>query len=398
MQDPIDIFLNESTSAAERDALIRAMANDDQLREAVEAWARADDAMRRRWEDVLPERRLLVLWALERAGRAGELTHDEQQTLKERRSEIEAAREQFAAVDNIAVDVEACCSVFDRLWAERAESSVGKRREINAPDRSAIRSHASRRSHTSRSNARWLWRIPAAVAVVAFIVVSVLLLERDMFEGRDGFEVVSTGTDEVRIVSMEDGSSVRLMPNSRLSYVPVDHQSPVNRKARLEGRAYFDVASQQTGLLIETPTATATVLGTSFGIEALDAETKVALVDGRLAVAGNVDRRRAVTLEPGQLSRVPADGLPSAPESVNLAEYLEWTGMFIFRAEPISAVVESLTRHFNVRITVDEALEGERITGTFEQSDSLEAILDVVAAALDASIDRTDTGFRLRAR
>ena len=43
-------------------------------------------------------------------------------------------------------------------------------------------------------------------------------------------------------------------------------------------------------------------------------------------------------------------------------------------------------------------LEGERITGTFEQSDSLEAILDVVAAALDASIDRTDTGFRLRAR
>ena len=120
MQDPIDIFLNESTSAAERDALIRAMANDDQLREAVEAWARADDAMRRRWEDVLPERRLLVLWALERAGRAGELTPDEQQTLKERRSEIEAAREQFAAVDNIAVDVEACCSVFDRLWAERA--------------------------------------------------------------------------------------------------------------------------------------------------------------------------------------------------------------------------------------------------------------------------------------
>ena len=152
------------------------------------------------------------------------------------------------------------------------------------------------------------------------------------------------------------------------------------------------------GCDVETPTATATVLGTSFGIEALDAETKVALVDGRLAVAGNVDRRRAVTLEPGQLSRVPADGLPSAPEAVNLAEYLEWTGMFIFRAEPISAVVESLTRHFNVRITVDEALEGERITGTFEQSDSLEAILDVVAAALDASIDRTDTGFRLRAR
>src|SRR5690625_7236106 len=98
------------------------------------------------------------------------------------------------------------------------------------------------------------------------------------------------------------------MPKSRLSYVPVDHQSPVNRKARLEGRAYFDVASQQTGLLIETPTATATVLGTSFGIEALDAETKVALVDGRLAVAGNVDRRPAVTLEPGQPSRAPRHG------------------------------------------------------------------------------------------
>lgn len=392
MQDPIDIFLNEPTSATERKALIRAMANDDQLREVVEAWARADDAMRRRWEDALPDRRLLVLWAFERAGRAAELTPDEQQMLEARRSEIEAVREQFVAVDDIAVDVEACCSVFDRLWAERAESSVGKGRETQARDRSAIR------SRTSRRNVRWLWRIPAAVAVVAFIAVSVLVLERDMFEGRDGFEVVSTGVDEVRIVSMDDGSSVRLMPNSRLSYVPVDRQSPVNRKARLEGRAYFDVASQQTGLLIETPTATATVLGTSFGIEALDAETKVALVDGKLAVAGNIDRRRAVTLEPGQLSRVPADGLPSAPEAVNLAEYLEWTGMFIFRAEPISAVVESLTRHFNVSITVDDALAGERITGTFEQSDSLETILDVVAAALDASVDRTDTGFRLRAR
>lgn len=387
MQDPIDIFLDESATASDREALRRAMASDDGLREAVEAWVRSDEAVRSRWNEAMPDRRLLVLWAFERAGRVAELTEDERQLLDDGRAEVESARERFVTLDDIAVDVISCCAEFDRLWPSRTMNPVRK-----APDRSSLASRSSRRS------SRWIWRVPAAVAVVAFIAVSVLLLDREMLDRGDAFEIVSTASGEMRIVSMEDGTTVRLMPDSRLSYVPVDHQSPVNRRARLEGRAYFDVAPRQTGLLVETPTATATVLGTSFGVEAMENETRVALVDGSLALAANIDRGRAVVLEPGQLSRVPADGLPSEPEAVNLAEYLEWTGMFIFRSEAIATVAESLSRHFGVTISVDESLTGERITGTFEQTETLESIIEVVAAALDATVERSGTGFRLRAR
>ncbi len=354
------------------------VSEDDELRRRLRVLARAMELQQARWEALLPDLRVLLLLALQDAGREDLLTGDDRALLDSNAEEIGVLRREIAAVDDVVRSLQEDGRDFDEIWDRHFETS--RRDEDRPPVRKTSRSRSS----------RWLWRVPVAIALVGFAFLAVMLLQRDA-----GLESVATAAGETRIIEFADGSTIRLLENSRLDYVPDERQSVVNRKAVLHGRALFDVAPQRQGMIIETPGAMMTVIGTIFGVIGVEESTEVTLVDGRLALAGLRQKDAAVVLEPGQQSRVEGMARPSSPSEVDLDAALDWTGLFIFRAAPLKTIAERLSRHFDITIDVDPSLADERLTGTFEQDEPALSILMTLAAAIDARVDESPSRLRI---
>ena len=120
------------------------------------------------------------------------------------------------------------------------------------------------------------------------------------------------------------------MGGSSLTYADPAKASTFNRRVTLTGNAFFDIMPDQRSFTVETPTALTTVLGTSFGIQADDNAMEVVLATGSISVASKASPDGLVVLQPGQMSRVTRNGVPTTPAPVDLASALEWTGLFIF--------------------------------------------------------------------
>ena len=380
--DPLDILLSDSVSPDQYDQLRNRMMEDEELRRRLSAWVRVIGLQRARWDELVPDRRLLLLAALRDLNRMDLLSEADLEYLDANADLLTAATEQLLSLDDVKRTIAADAQAFEMAWDEHFVASPSSRsRPVDRPPVAR-----PRRSRT----ARWMWRVPLAVGIAGFAVLAVLLLQRE-----SDFELVATQPGETRVVEFADGTMIHLFEDSRLRYVPSERQSLINRKAVLDGKALFDVAPQQQGLIVETSEAVVTVMGTLFGIIGEEGETEVTLVEGRLALSGMSQRDAAVILEPGQQSRVSVDGMPSRPVEVDLDAELRWTGLFVFRSLPLSKIAERLSEHYDVAIEVDPRIAGERLTGTFEHEQPVLTILRTLAAALNARVDESSSGLRI---
>lgn len=391
-----DIIFFEALTPERRKAIRAAMSEDPELTRSFVRWRQVRAAVRSQIAACVPDRQLLVLYALDEAGQGGVLSGEERAALAEVRHDIEAAIEAHPGLGDVVERIQEEQRVFDAVWEAHvaqqpapARDAMPARPDRTRQDRDPRPARAQRTASVYR---QWGGRIAAAALVVAAAVLSVMLLSED-----NGQTVVATGEGDVRAVALGDGSTVRLMANSRLAYTLPDANEPFDRTVTLDaGRAFFDVATASRRFVVETPTARTIVLGTSFGVQVRSGETQVVLASGRVTVAARDDTARAVTLQPGQASRVASDATPTAPASVDITDALDWTGLFIFRETPISTIVERLARHYQTTVTVAPALQDQAVTGTFERQRALAPILETIATTLEARVERTDDGYRIQ--
>lgn len=390
MKDKYDAILFFEELPPDRQAEVRAALEEDaELARAFARWRRLRAAVRERIEAHLPTPRLLVLYALDEAGKGALLSTDERRALDRARSGIERVLDLHPGLEAALARIHDDEAAFETAWAAHhtAPTASGEARRHARADRSPQKPRTQRQP--AAATQRWAWRVGLAAALVLAAVLSVVF-----FLPRDEQVQIATGPDEVRRVALEDGSAVRLMGGSQLAYA----EDAFDRRVVLEaGRAFFDVAAASTPFVVETPTARTTVLGTSFGLQVEAAETQVVLVDGQVEVASRQAPERAVRLEPGQASRVARGQVPTAPAPVDVTETLAWTDLFVFRDTPMAVIAERLARHYGASIAVAPALREEAVTGTFEQARSLADILETIAATLDARVVSTDDGFRVEA-
>ncbi len=385
MQDPLDtILFSDDLTPSQQEALRVAFDEDPALAEALAQWQQVRAAVRQSLHTHVPDRRLFVLYALDASGRADVLSEDERRELEAARPALDAAVQTHPALADVVGEVEAASADFEEAWAAHFKQEDRPVRRV-APERPA------RRYAPVRQMVRWSWRIVATVAVVAFVAVLTLVLQRDR-----SLTTVTVAEGETQRIELTDGSTVRLLGGSSLTYADPAKATVFNRRVTLAGRAFFNIAPDQQGFTVETPTALATVLGTSFGIQADDMAMEVVLATGSLSVASKVAREGFVVLQPGQMSRVARNALPSTPTPVDLSEALEWTGLFLFRSTPLSDAVARLSRRYGVDIAVAPDLEAEGVSGTFAREQSLRQILDALATTLNASVQGNDAdGYRI---
>lgn len=377
------IVFYRNLSAEQGEALQQMLATDPVAARQFHVWHTAREAIARELAGGLVDREIFCLFVLFDGGRGELLSASERKRLEAASPVIRGALQRHGGLASVAQDVHADATAFEVLWNDWFEKGADHILTLNGRSNRQDRPANRRRSSANQ----WLVRTGMGAAVAVFVVLLLILGRREVAS-----VTISTSEGEVRLVELGDGSAVRMLGDSRLTYVRPEDASALDRRVDFEGNAFFDIASADRGFVIRTPNARAVVLGTSFGIRADAEETEIVLAEGRLALASRGASEHGVVLSPGQMSRVGAAQGPTSPENVRVHARLAWTGLFVFRAAPLQEILTELGRFYLVDVSADEALLAEEVTGRFDQTQDLREILDVVAAAVGARVQPTGTG------
>lgn len=396
MDDAFGPLLFEDDLSPEQQAELREQLEEDpDLAEGWLRWQQVRARLRDRLETNLPDRRLLVLYALEDEGREDLLTTEEAAALDAARDDMAAAVNAVPALEQVVERIQEGRADFEAVWAQHEKggedgvSSSDRRSQSSQKERAPRRSPAARRESSKH---RWAWRLTVMALLLGAAVLAVFYGPQDTDRS-----TVTVGAGEERLVEFDDGSTVRLMGAATLSYTPDMSETETRRVTLARGRAYFDVASRDDApFVVNTPAARTEVLGTQFGVASGNDTTKVVLVEGQVQVGPDEeDEAEPVVLAPGERSTVRNGYAPTPPAPVDLTSTLEWTGLLVFRAVPTSAIAERLRSHYDVSIAVSSSLADEPVTGTFDRDQSVEDVLNTIARTLGAEVRRDEGGYHL---
>jgi transmembrane sensor len=245
---------------------------------------------------------------------------------------------------------------------ERIMAAAERRREYATPITTP-----SRRRHMGH------WTVAATAAVLA---VAVGLGAAQML--RTSAPLARTGPDEVRTLTLPDGSVVRLGPASELRL-----RREGSRTVRLDGVAFFGVAADSSHpFAVETSAGRAEALGTRFEIRAGADSLRLVVVEGRvgLAAAG-----RRVEARAGELSRITA-GAPSQPEYVDVWQLLDWPqGLLIFQATPLHRALQEVAARFGTQLVITDSTVARRTITAWFEDEPMEEVVATICQAVGAS-------------
>lgn len=215
--------------------------------------------------------------------------------------------------------------------------------------------------------------IAAGLAAAAVLAVGIQQLRsRDEF----GFEEMVTGDAQPVTVSLRDGSVMRLAPRSSARIRVHDGL----REVHLIGRAFFSVA-ERDGLpfVVKTVSGDVTVLGTQFDVDARDANMRLVVVEGKVAIAAARGGETRATR--GQRVRVIEGELLPIEVVAEPLEETRWVGRFLaFRDTPLPEVARQIERAYGVKVTLaDSTLASHTITNWFSDR-TLDEVMNVVCA------------------
>jgi ferric-dicitrate binding protein FerR (iron transport regulator) len=199
-----------------------------------------------------------------------------------------------------------------------------------------------------------------------------------------------TGYGETRRIVLADRSVVTLNANSSLSYRR-HWGGNGNREVWLEGEAFFEVVhtiNHRKFVVHAAGNLDVEVLGTKFNVYGRKRSTRVLLNDGKVQLNIGQDRRRQVTMRPGELVELDATG-GYVRKVVDPAQHASWVHRYLlFKDTPAGEVVALLEDTHGVTVELpDPALLQSKITGRVPIN-NLESLLFALSESLDCDVSR----------
>lgn len=268
---------------------------------------------------------------------------------------------------------------IEALW-----SAAGRLREHpdTARDVAAALARGARRQRWSRSA-----KIAAGVLVLA--ATGALTLGIAFERGRP----LTTGVGEQRLVSLDDGTKVRLDTDTRLR---VRLTGDARQIVLERGQAFFDVAHDASRpFVVRAGDQSVRALGTRFEVRREGEVVRVTLVEGAVEVKGEDQARR---LAPGEALAARAGAL-EAPRRVDLAAATSWTsGRLVFRSTPLAQAVAEVNRYSDGKVVLDTPqLKNVPVSGVFDVGDT-RAFVAAVSDLFALEAQQEGAGYRLKAR
>jgi transmembrane sensor len=264
----------------------------------------------------------------------------------------------------------------ERLWA-LLEAGDPIDPSSKPPDAGALIRRAERTQRSPRAERPRRWTVVLKAAALA-----ALLIPAGMGIGwlLGGFSErppvvmgtqIATGAGEMTTITLEDGTSIRLGPRSRLQLT----QDGSEQVAYLDGRAFFGVqANPQRPFKVRTTHGEALVRGTRFEVRSEEDEFRVLVVEGSVQVlAGNV----AADLSEGEMSRSHRGARPSRVKVDDVYSQLDWMGnALVFQATPLRRALQEVERRYGVDAHIERGeLADITVTATFTDQDVREVVL-----------------------
>ncbi len=218
----------------------------------------------------------------------------------------------------------------------------------------------------------WRWTAVAAAAVVVLGVGVAALFETPE-------AVFSTGAGQTSTLSLNDGSVVRLGPETRMQVWSGNH-----RTVSLDGTAFFAVASDSANpFLIRTEAGEAKVLGTRFELRADADSLRLVVVEGLVALDAAGQR---VEVGKGTMSRVLTGAPPASPRPADVWDLLDWSeGLLIFQSTPLTEVMAEVSAQFGVAVIVSDSILADRKVTAWFEGETLQEVVATVCEVVGAT-------------
>jgi ferric-dicitrate binding protein FerR (iron transport regulator) len=200
-----------------------------------------------------------------------------------------------------------------------------------------------------------------AAGLTLFLIMRVL---------NDGQVTIKSDPSIAVTHQLPDGSQVIINDGSKISY---DKKSFVNsRTISLNGEAFFEV-QKGNSFIVNTPSGSIEVLGTSFNVFSHDNRLRVYCKTGSVKVKAPGSE---VVLKPGEKTSLLENNTLNSPELTD--EDVSWLqGLYNFENAPLLEVAAELERQFNIKIKLNSTLSKVKYTGFFQDSDLEEALHSV---------------------
>ena len=190
---------------------------------------------------------------------------------------------------------------------------------------------------------------------------------------------------------LSDGTKIWLNSESKVEY-PIVFPSG-ERRVRLQGEAYFQVASDRLSpFIIEMGKVQVQVLGTSFNLRAYQDENMIqtTLVEGRVCMF--TDKRR-ILLSPNEQGYVDLKTGNLAKKQVDVRAYIGWkNGRFMFERQTLENIMRTLSRWYDVQVVfLSEKARHIEFTGNLRRYDDFGQIVSMLALACPAKFNVSGT-------
>lgn len=265
-------------------------------------------------------------------------------------------------------DDEACLTRF-RAWLDAAPANaVAWRSVARTGDLLAMAGNDQTAAPTPhRPGLLGGWRPAAAVLAIAACLLMILGPTLTVRFQADHL----TATAEIETLQLDDGSTVRLGPDSAIRLAFVGGERKVEL---LAGEALFDVAPDKARpFRVVAGDTTVTVLGTRFDVSRRGDGTSIAVGSGHVRVDSG--KAEVFDLRAGDWVRIGTGG--TVEKGADLPDFLV-VGPDVriaARNRPVSEVVDRIRPWFGGRIVIADGSVGRQpVTGVFDASDPVRAL------------------------
>jgi len=233
---------------------------------------------------------------------------------------------------------------------------------------------------------------PRAGALAASVLIATTLVALLAWWQLDRVPSFATVAGEQRVMTLEDGSVVRLNSRSEVK-VRLTHQ--LRRIDLLHGQALFEVAKDRARpFVVYSGGVVVRAVGTQFDVYRKHEGTVVTVVEGRVAL-DRTDTDDTLVVA-GEQVTVHSSGEVERREKPDIAAATSWLRQeLVFDGQALSAVVEEFNRYTRIPIVLDDSqLADIRVNGVFHATDA-EPLLSFVGRYEGVRIERGRSQIRI---
>lgn len=246
------------------------------------------------------------------------------------------------------------------------------------------------KSPLEKKNPIWQRKLIAAVIVCALLAGAGFFIFQSEINSSstihsESIRTITTLDDQHRLVTLSDGTKIRLNSNSTIK-IPNPFASD-KRNVTLNGEAWFDVAHEENRPFhIQAGQATIDVLGTEFNVKMDDiaGNVQVAVAEGRVSLNNSHhENGSSAILTQNTYAVYNIDSREILIEHTPVENYMSWiSGKLFFYNEPLWVVSRYIERLYDVSFQFNNESLKELPLSTNMARENLPDVLNIIAQTL----------------